>query len=148
MILLSLVYSYQISLSFFFFKDQNLLNFIFGEERKKEEKERKKSLKILAEIKKDYSQFCYGLILGRIKSSFLSCFTTLCILSKLICFILVHTVLPSQISNMEAYKFIKWFPFPRDIHILKNFLRTKRNITLNTGDLETVRAWCGNSRGP
>ena len=40
-----------LSLFFFFFKDQNLLNFIFGEERKK-------SLKILAEIRKDYSQFC------------------------------------------------------------------------------------------
>jgi len=49
---------------------------------------------------------------------------------------------------MEAYKFIRWFSFPRDIHILKNFVKTKRNITLNTGDLETVRAWCGNSRGP
>ena len=43
---------------FFFFWDQNLLNFVFGEEGKKEEKERKKSLKILAKIRKDYFQFC------------------------------------------------------------------------------------------
>ena len=58
MILSSLVNSYKNSFLFFFFWDQNLLNFIFGEEGKKEEKERKKSLEILAEIRKDYSQFC------------------------------------------------------------------------------------------
>ena len=135
-------------LFFFFFLRPKPFELYIWRRRKERRKERKKSLEILVEIRKDYSQFCQGLILGRIKSSFLSCFITLCILSKLICFIFVHIVLPSQISNMEAYKFIRWFSFPRDIHISKNFLKTKRHITLNTGDLETVRGRCGNRRGP